>query len=80
MTAKATATTATAAAPASSDLRQLRTTICESIATDLKRDGDLPQDDITKREVQRRVEDFLTSARPTLDDAAREVGAGRRDE
>src|SRR4051794_10265759 len=54
------------------ELRELRNTICDRIAVDLRRDGSLPKDDATRAEVHRRVNDFLSSARADLDPAARE--------
>jgi len=54
------------------DIIELRKTICDRIASDLRQDGDLPQDELTRREIRRRIEDFLTSARPSLDEATRQ--------
>ncbi|HMB95767.1 MAG TPA: ATPase, T2SS/T4P/T4SS family, partial [Tepidisphaeraceae bacterium] len=54
-------------------LRELRQTICQRLAVDLCRDGELPKDEITRNEVKRRIEEFLNSARPNLDEAARDA-------
>ena len=54
-------------------LRELRAAICDRIAIDLRRDGELAKDDATRTEVRRRVEEFLRAGRPNLDQAAREM-------
>ena len=54
-----------------SELRELRALICERVAVDLRRDGVLPQDEVTRFEVRRRVDEFLQSSRPNFPDAMR---------
>ena len=57
--------------PTGHNLRELRQLICDRVAVDLRRDGQMPQDEITKIEIRRRTNEFLQSARTGLDEATR---------
>jgi pilus assembly protein CpaF len=57
----------------SPETRELRRTLCDRVANDLRgQRGAIPDDEATRREIRRRVEEFLTTARPALDQTARE--------